>query len=110
MSEAILTNIARNTIVGFLLSLGLIPSEGEDTLEILDFGPHRVWTQQARVPDSMSDNISREVVLAQLVDYIDHHNAQPTADKFEPHDVALYKCPLGSGNYIYVSVSHTADT
>lgn len=109
MSDDVLTKIAHHLLALFLLTLGLQPSEDEDTLEIRDYGPHRVFTQQARVPDT-AISIDPGEVLTQLADYIDHHNAQPTADKFEPHDVALYKCPLGSGNYIYVSVSHTADT
>lgn len=107
MSEAILTNIARNVLASFLLSLGLQPSEGEDTLEVRDFGPHRVFTQQARVPDE-ANAINPNNILALLVDYLEQRKALYPGPIFEPHDVALYKCPLGSGNYIYISVSHTA--
>lgn len=108
MNDDMLTAIARNTIVGFLLSLGLIPSEGEDTLVARDYGPHRVWTQQARVPDSMADNINREAVLSRLIDYIGQYNALPTAVKFEPHDAEVYVCLCGCGTFLYVSICHTA--
>lgn len=101
-STDILTAIARNTIVGFLLSLGLIPSEGEDTLEVRDFGPHRVFTQQARVPDT-AISIDPGDVLTQLADYIGQYNTLPTAVKFQAYNVEAY-----CGTFVYVSISHTA--
>lgn len=110
MNDDMLTAIAKNVLEAFLPTLGLLPSVGGDTLEILDFGPHRVFTQQARVPDSMVNTIDPGDVLAQLVDYIDHHNVLPTAVKFEPYDAEVYVCPCGCGTFLYVSVSHTADT
>lgn len=109
MNDDALTRIAQNLIVGFLLSLGLQPSEGEDTLEIRDFGPHRVFVQRAEVPNVMADSIDRDVVLTQLVEYIDHHNALPTAVKFQPYDVEVFVCPCGCGTFVYVSVTHAAE-
>ena len=43
MNAELLRQIAFNIIVGFLLTLGIVPSEGEDVLEQMDFGPHRVF-------------------------------------------------------------------
>lgn len=105
MNEALLMRIARNIIAGFLLSLGMTPSEGEDTLEVRDYyGLHRVYIQQSRVPDSMADTIEAGDVLAQLVAYLDHHNALPTAIRFQPYNAEVYMCPCGCGTFLYVSI------
>lgn len=103
-----LTQIARNVIAGFLLTLGMIPNEGEDTAEVLEYGPHLVMTQQARVPDSMAATIDPVETLDKLTAYLNHHNALPTAIHFEPYNVEVYICPCGCGTFLYVSVCHTA--
>lgn len=108
MTDNRLTEMARSVLAAFLLSLGITPSEGKDTLEIRDFGPHRVWTQQARVPDSMADSIDRDDVLSRLIDYMEHRNALPAAVKFQPYNVEAYICPCGCGTFLYVSICHTA--
>lgn len=83
MNDSTLALIAKNAITGFLLSLGIVPSEGEDTLEIRDYGPHRVFTQQAKVPENMSASIDARETYQKLVAYIEHHNALPTATLIE---------------------------
>lgn len=108
-NEILITEIARNTIAGFLLTLGITPSEGEDTLEIRDYGPHRVYTQQARVPDSMADTIDAAAVFAQLRIFLLYHNAVPTAVRFYPYISETYVCPCGCGTFLYVSVYHDAE-
>jgi len=108
MSEEFIENIARNVLEGFLLTLGITPSMGEDTLEIRDNGPHRVYTQQARVPDSMADTIDVALVSAQLRIYILNHNAIPTAIPFYANIAELYRCPCGCGTFLYVSIFHNA--
>lgn len=97
--------IARNVTAGFLLTLGMTPSEGEDTLEVREYGPHLVMTQQARVPDSMAATIDPVETLDKLTAYL---NALPTAIRFEPYNVEVYICPCGCGTFLYVSICHTA--
>ncbi|MEY8262447.1 hypothetical protein AALA80_19220 [Oscillospiraceae bacterium 50-60] len=40
--------------------------------------------------------------------YLEHHNALPGAERFEPYNVQAYMCPCGCGTFLYVSISHTA--
>jgi len=108
MREEFIENIARNIIAAFLLTLGITPSEGEDTLQVQDFGYHRVYTQQARVPDAMADTIDTEAVYNRLVAYMDHHNALPTAVRFYAYNAEAYRCPCGCGTFLYVSIYHDA--
>lgn len=103
-----LTQIARNITAGFLLTLGMTPSEGEETIEVREYGPHLVMTQQARVPDSLASTIDPVETLDKLTAYLNHHNALPTAIRFEPYNVEVYICPCGCGTFLYVSVCHTA--
>lgn len=108
MSEALLKKMARNIIADFLLTLGMTPSEGEDTMEIRDHGCHRVFTQQARVPDIVADTIDAEDIYNQLSLYLHHHNTLPTATRFYPYGAECYVCPCGCGTFLYVSIYHTA--
>ncbi len=108
MNDRTVSQIARNVIAGFLLTLGITPSEGEDTLQITDYGPHRVFTQQARVPDSMAADIDPAETLDKLVTYLDHHNALPTAVRFYPYNAEVYICPCGCGTFLYTSIYHDA--
>lgn len=108
MDDDRLTAIARNIMIGFLLTLGMTPSEGEDTLEVREYGPHMVMTQQARVPDSKAASIDPAETLSQLTAYLDHHNALPTAVRFQPYNVEIYICPCGCGTFLYISICHTA--
>lgn len=107
MTEENLSKIARSVLAIFLLSIGLLPCKGEDSFEAIKYGPHMVFSLQARFPDT-AIIIDQKRILTLLVDYLERRDAFYRGPKFEPHDVALYKCPLGSGTYIYVSISHTA--
>lgn len=100
--------VAHNILVGFLLSLGIFPNDGEDITEVRDYGPHRVYTQMARVPDNMAATIDPVETLEQLAAYLEHDNARPGAVRFEPYNVQAYMCPCGCGTFLYVSVCHTA--
>ena len=108
MSDKMLAEIARNVLGTFLIMLGIIPSKGEDTLEVLDYGPHRVYTQQARVPDELADSIDPAETLDKLVSYLDRHNDLPAAVRFYPYNAKVYICPCGCGTYLYVSIYHDA--
>lgn len=103
-----LDQVAHNILVGFLLSLGIFPNDGEDITEVRDYGPHRVYTQMARVPDNMAATIDPVETLEQLAAYLEHDNARPGAVRFEPYNVQAYMCPCGCGTFLYVSVCHTA--
>lgn len=108
MSDEFLTPLARNVLAGFLLTLGITPSEGEDTTEVRDYGPHRVLTQMAQVPPALAGSIDPAETLDKLIAYLNHHNALPTAIRFEPYNVEVYICPCGCGTFLYVSICHTA--
>lgn len=103
-----LTQLARNIIAGFMLTLGITPNEDEDSLETRDYGPHRVYTQMARVPDSAANTIDPAEALDKLVSYLGSHNVRPGAVRFEPYNVQAYVCPCGCGTFLYVSIVHTA--
>lgn len=108
MSDKLLAETARNIIAGFLLTLGITPSEGEDTTEVRDYGPHRVLTQMAQVPPVLAGSIDPAETLEQLAAYVEHHSARPGAVRFEPYNVEIYICPCGCGTFLYVSICHTA--
>ncbi len=107
-SDTMLKNVAYNAIAGFLLMLGIVPSEGEDTLELKDYGPHRVFTQQAQVPPELADSLDAAVVFAQLRLYNLNRNTLPTAIPFYAYNAELYRCPCGCGTFLYVSIYHNA--
>lgn len=108
MNDRTLAQIARNIIAGFMLTLGITTNEDEDSLETRDYGPHRVYTQMARVPDSVADTIDPAEALDQLVSYLEYHNVRPGAVRFEPYSVQVYVCPCGCGALLYVSICHDA--
>lgn len=108
MTDTMLFHIAKNIIAVFLLSLGITPSEGEDSLTVRDVGPHRIFTQQAKAPPELARSLDAGDVLEQLVNYLEHHNALPTAVHFHPYNVEIYVCPCGCGTFLYVSVYHDA--
>lgn len=103
MSEFI-EKMAINLITGFLLMLGIFPSEDEDTTEVRDYGPHRVFTKQARVPLKLAGSIDPDAVLTQLAAYLEHYNALPVSIEFQPYDAKVYICPCGCGTFLYVSI------
>ena len=103
-----LNQVAHNILVGFLLSLGIFPNDGEDITEVRDYGPHRVYIQMAQVPSELAGRMDPAETLEQLAAYLEHHNARPGSIRFEPYNVQAYVCPCGCGTYLYVAVSHTA--
>lgn len=107
MSEDNLSKISRSVLAIFLLSLGLLPGKDENSFEVRKYAPHMVFSLQARMPNG-AKAIDPNNILALLVDYLERRKAFYSGPIFEPYDVAVYKCPLGSGTYIYVSISHTA--
>ena len=99
---------AHNIIMGFLLSLGMPPNDSEETMEIRDCGPHRIFTHMVQVPPALTGSIDPTETLEKLVQYVTHHNAFPGAVRFEAYNVQAYVCPCGCGTFLYVSISHTA--
>ena len=110
MTDKLLTALARHVLATFLLSLGILPIEGEDddTFEIKDYGPHRVYTQLARVPDRLADSIDPAETLDKLSHFLNSYNALPTSVKYQPHSAEVYTCPCGCGTFLYISICHTA--
>lgn len=106
MNEAFLRKIADNILADFLHTIG-IQTEKSD-MEIKDFGPFRIFTAQVRIPNSQADTIDPGETLDKLVSYMDHHNALPTAVRFQAYNVQVYVCPCGCGTFLYASIYHTA--
>lgn len=106
MNETFLNQIAINVLSAFLHAIG-IPTNEID-IDIKDHGPFRIFTIQVRVPDSMAATIDPGETLDKLVSYMDHHNALPTAVRFQPYNVQVYVCPCGCGTFLYASIYHTA--
>ncbi len=108
MPSQLLAEYAANILVGFLLSLGMPPNDSEETMEMRDHGPHRIFTQMVQVPPALTGSIDPTETLEKLVQYVTHHNAFPGAVRFEAYNVQAYVCPCGCGTFLYVSISHTA--
>lgn len=108
MSDKVLTEIARNVLAAFLLTLGIVPSEDEEVLEVRDHGRHRVYSLMAQLPAPLADTIDPADVLDQLVAYVEYHNARPGAVRFHPYNAEVYICPCGCGTFLYVSIYHDA--
>ena len=98
-----LDQIAYNILAAFLAQFGMVPSEG-DSMEIKDYGPHRVWTVQAKVPPEIADTIDQGEVFKALVEYLARHNAIVTAVPFNAYGAKIYVCPCGCGTFLYLSI------
>ncbi len=99
--------LALNTLEGFLLSLGITPSE--DSLIIQDYGPHRVYTVQGET-EHAGPKLDIDSIFEELMVYIQHHNGFRKGPRFEAHDVWGYGCPEPDCGYmmLFISISHTA--
>lgn len=102
MSAELRDKIVANIIGGFLATLGIVPSVGG--LEVREYPPHIVWTQQARIPDELVDRYDADDYFNALVKYLIIHNRMATAAKLAIDGVEIYTCPCGCGDYLYISV------
>lgn len=108
MDETFLTAIAARTVEVWLLSLGFQPTgyfDPNDRECIRDYGPHRVYTVQARVPDGFA--VDRHELLGLLQDYLEQQARLPSAVRFRAYNIETYFSPY-CGNYIFASIEHTA--
>lgn len=108
VNEEIRTQIAVHILEVWLLSLGLQPTgdfDPDDPACVRDYGPHRVYTVQARVPGGVV--VDRGLLLAHLQAHLDEQAALPGAMRFNAYDIELYESPY-CGNYIFASIEHTA--
>ena len=97
-----LTSIAKNLIAAFLAKYGIKPSV--DGMEVHVCPPHTIWTQQARIPDNLIDCFDAEIIQQDLVKYLILYNRVLTGVKFGAYSVALYRCPCGCGDFMFVSI------
>ena len=100
--------IAVHLLEVWLLSLGLQPTgdfDPDDPACMRDYGPHRVWTIQARVPDGLA--VDRYELLDHLRNFLDEQAALPGAMRFHAYNIDLYDSPY-CGSYIFASIEHTA--
>lgn len=104
MNEYILMQIAVHLLEVWLLSLGLQPT-GDDSVTITDYGPHRVFCVQARVPDGIF--VDRHELLDLLQQFLDEQATLPGAMRFHAYDIDLYHSPY-CGGYVFASIEHTA--
>lgn len=105
-NELILMQIAVRVLEVWLLSLGFQPTGDFDPYDnVRDFGPHRVFIVQARIPDGVS--VDRFVLLDHLQHYLDEQARLPGAMRFNAYDIELYESPY-CGGYVFASIEHTA--
>lgn len=107
ISQEQMNNIALRVVETWLLLLGFTPSAGWDPDDlncVRDYGPHRVWTIQAKVPPEQVDTLDLDTLDKSFREYISAHNAAPTAVKFEPYGMEVYVCPCGCGTFLYTSI------
>lgn len=97
--------LALNTLEGFLLSLGITPSE--DGLVFADFGPHRVYTVQGLLDCPSEHRLDVDCVFRRLEKYLRHHNHYAKAPHFDAYEV-ICGYHNREKNRLYVSISHTA--
>ena len=90
------------------LSLGFQPTgyfNPEDPECVRDFGPHRTYTMQARIPESVS--VDRHILLDHLQQFLDEQASLHNAIRFNAYDIELYDGQY-YGNYLLASIEHTA--
>ena len=100
--------IAIRTVEVWLLSRGFQLSENVDPNDpacIRDYGPHRIYTVQARVPDGF--NVDRHELLDSLRNFLDEQARLPGTVRFHAYNVELYTSPY-CGTYVFASIEHTA--
>ena len=103
MDDTMLTALAVRVLESWFLSLGFTPCGGWDPADpncMRDYGPHRIWTVQARCPD----DADCDALSMSFLEYIHQHNALPGAIKFEPYNLELYECPCGCGTFVFASI------
>lgn len=105
--QELLDQIAVRTMETWLLSMGFQPSNEWDPNDlncVRDYGPHRIWTVQARIPADLVDGLDLDTLDKAFREYMTAHNATPTAVKFEPYGIEKYACPCGCGTFLYTSI------
>ena len=77
----------------------------DDPACLRDYGPHRVWTLQAHIPDGVY--VDRHDLLKSLTDHLDEQAELPSAVRFRAYNIELYHSPY-CGDYVFASIYHTA--
>lgn len=74
---------------------------GDNSVEIQDFGPHRIWTLSAIIPPN-KDNTEIALLNGSFADYLDICcNAIPTV-QFYPYEMQIFS--LGERTTLYVAI------
>ena len=108
VNEEIRAQIAVKLLEYWLLSLSFQPTgffDPDDPACMRDYGPHRVYCVQARVPNGLA--VDRCELLDHLRNFLDEQAALPGAMRFNAYDIEMYTSPY-CGDYIFVSIYHTA--
>ena len=89
----------------YFLLLGLLPSGDWDESDpncFRTYGPHAVYTVQARIPDLST--LADEAALLDLLErYLTALN-EFLPIKLHPYALERYRCLAGCGDFLYVSV------
>ena len=104
MDDSILDLLAVRTLEVWLLQLGFQPT-GDDSVTITDYGPHRTFSVQARIPDDIT--VDRHDLLDHLQQFLDKQASLPGAARFNAYGIELYYSPY-CGGYVFASIEHTA--
>lgn len=102
MNEDFLNKIALSVILGFLATFSMTATE--DNMEVRDYGPHRIWTAQSRVPPEIADDFDADEICGLLAQYLKRNNKHVTATRFNAYGVRVYSCPCGCGTFAYISI------
>lgn len=103
MDERLLDALAVRVLEVWLIQQGFQLSGGWDENDPncrRQYGPHVLWTVQARIPG----DYDYDTLLNSFRAYIAKHNALPSAVKFEPYDITIYECPCGCGVFLFASI------
>ena len=108
MNQDILMQIAVHLLEVWLLSLGLQPTgdfDPNDPACMCDYGPHRVYTVQAHIPDGF--DVDPQILFDYLQKFLNKQAALPGAIRFNAYNIDLYHSPY-CGGYVFASIEHTA--
>ena len=106
--ESIRTLVAVHILEVWLLTLGFQPTGYFDPYDptcLRDYGPHRVYTLQAHVPDGIA--VDRYELLDDLQQFLNEQTNLSGDTRFKAYNIELYESPY-CGNYIFASIEHTA--
>ncbi len=95
--------VARNLIAGYLLTLGIVSSVSEDSIEQEDtFGFH-VYTYEERIMPKKAKTIDVEKEFTRFLNYLNQYNEALPEVHFLPNEVCFHNL-CGLELYFHISI------